>query len=167
MLAPSTPTVLSRGRRAAGGAGRAAGMRRRAPGWFSSRYSNQSSSDLKPIRTPAGRPCRVIRISWSAASFRYLDRSSFTLASATRRGWDSLLCKPRCRLILRDDSEDFDCLFRDVIEHPDLINPEAILRPIQAVEPLDATLADPFRLVPPVPFGGVPTPCADVPTAGP
>ena len=84
------------------------------------------------------------------------------MARATRRGWGSLFCEPGCRFDFRDDGEDFDGLFGDVIEHPDLINPEAILRPIKPAESLDATLAQPPRLVPQVQLDGVPDPDANV-----
>src|SRR6266545_4690117 len=55
----------------------------RKRGSVSSRYSNQSSSDPNPTRTPAGFPCRVMTILSSSASRRYFERSSFTSERAT------------------------------------------------------------------------------------
>jgi hypothetical protein len=63
---------------------------------------------------------------------------------------------------LRDDGKDLDGRFGDVIVHPHLINPEAILGPIQPAEPLDAILAQPSRLVPQVPLDSVSHPSAYV-----
>jgi hypothetical protein len=56
----------------------------------------------------------------------------------------------------RDDREDLDGFVRDVIEHPHFSNPQAILRLTQAPEALDPALAYPGRLVPQVPFQGIP-----------
>ncbi len=47
---------------------RASAMRCRNRGSFSRRYSSQSSSDSKPMSTPAGLPCRVMMISRATAS---------------------------------------------------------------------------------------------------
>ena len=99
------------------------------------------------MSTPAGRPWRVITISSRAASFKYRERSSFTSASATRRGGDTLLVEPRLRVGFRDDRKDFDCCFCDVIEHPDLAHPQTILRALQSSEALDPATADLRRLV--------------------
>lgn len=74
------------------------------------------------MRPPAGRPCRVITISPVAASRRYRERSSFTFATATAFIGRAFLLEPRPGLGLRDDREDFDGSFRDVIEHPDLVD---------------------------------------------
>jgi hypothetical protein len=63
---------------------------------------------------------------------------------------------------LRDDGEDLDRTFGDVIEHPHLINPEAILGPIQPAKSLDTTLAQAPRLVPQVPFDGISHSGADI-----
>ena len=52
--------------------------------------------------------------------------------------------------------EDLDGFARDVIEHPHFSNPKAILRLTQAPKALDPALAYPGRLVPQVPFQGVP-----------
>ena len=123
-------------------AARAASMRLKNSGWFSSRYSNQSSSAPKPIRTPAGRPCRVITISSLAASLRYRERSSLTFARAIRRGRCTCVREPALRFTLRDDREDFDVCFSNVIEHPDLVNPEPVLRPFQASQPLDSAATE-------------------------
>jgi hypothetical protein len=78
---------------------------------------------------------------------RYREKSSFTLARATRRGWGSLSCEPGCRFCFWDDGEDLDCRFGDVTGQPDLTNSEAILGPIEAAQALDATPAHPLRLV--------------------
>jgi hypothetical protein len=56
----------------------------------------------------------------------------------------------------RDDREDLDSFARDVIEHPHFPNPKSILRLTQAAKALDPALAYPGRLVPQVPFEGVP-----------
>jgi hypothetical protein len=106
-------------------------------------YSNQSSSDAKPISTPAGRPCRVMTISSSAANRRYFEKSSFTSASATALGAAcprALLFEPGLRLFFRDDGEDLDLRFRNVIEHPDVVNGESILRLAQAAKSFDRIL---------------------------
>src|SRR6185503_12342979 len=99
---------------------------------------------------PAGRPCRVMTISSSTASRRYLERSSFTSARATSFGalcWRAFLIEPRLRFGLRDDREDLDLRFCNVIEHPDVANSQTVLRLRQAPESLDPTLADLRRLV--------------------
>jgi hypothetical protein len=80
-------------------------------------------SDWNPIRTPAGRPCRVMTISSLAASRRYFfDKSSLTFASATSRIRGSFLVEPLLRVPFSDDGEDFDCCFFDVIKHPYFID---------------------------------------------
>src|SRR5688572_20313296 len=99
---------------------------------------------------PAGRPCRVMTISSSTASRRYLERSSFTSASATSRAlfaWRALFVKPRLRFGFRDDREDFDLRFCNVIEHSNVAHTQAILRLAQAPESLDPALADLRRLM--------------------
>jgi hypothetical protein len=63
---------------------------------------------------------------------------------------------------LRDDREDLNGSFGDVIEHPYLINPEAILGPVQPTKSLDTTLADALRLVPQVAFDGISHPGANI-----
>jgi hypothetical protein len=89
-------------------------------------------------------------ISSSTASRRYLDRLSFTSARATSF---AALCRraffvePRLRFGLRDNREDLDLRFSNVIEHPDVANPQTVLRLTQAPESLDPTLADLRRLV--------------------
>ena len=65
-------------------------------------------------------------------------------------------------MLLREDREDFDGCFCDVIEHPHLIYPEAILRPFQPTESLDTAAADFRGLVAEVTFDGVPHPAANV-----
>ncbi len=59
---------------------------REEPRSLSSRYSNQSSSDANPMRTPAGLPCRVMMTSWSSASQRYRTRSWKIVGSADLTG---------------------------------------------------------------------------------
>jgi hypothetical protein len=51
------------------------------------------------------------------------------------------------RLGFGDDREDFDGGLCDVIEHPYLVNPQAILRLTETFEPLDPASADLRRLV--------------------
>ena len=62
---------------------RACSIRRRKRGSCSRRYSNQSSSNSKPISTPAGLPWRVMTISCVSASRRNRDRSSLISDSGT------------------------------------------------------------------------------------
>src|SRR6058998_1717065 len=104
------------------------------------------------MRTPAGFPCRVMRISSDSARRRNRDRSSFTSARATWRIGRRVLGEPARGVGLRDDREDFDSFTRDVIEHPHFPNPQAILRLTQAPKALDSALADPGRLVSQMPF---------------
>src|SRR6266478_1131899 len=99
---------------------------------------------------PAGRPCRVITISSPTASRKYLDKSSFTSARATSRvtlRWCPLFVEPRLGFGLRDDREDLDLRFCNVIEHPDVAYSQAVLRLAQTPESLNATLADLCRFV--------------------
>jgi hypothetical protein len=107
------------------------------------------------MSTPAARPCRVIKISPSVASLRYFDRSSLTLARATALGGRALPLEPGLRFGFGDDDEDLDRCFRNVIKHPDVANPKAILWPAQPAEPFHATLADFCRLVPEVAFESI------------
>src|SRR4030095_10553571 len=104
------------------------------------------------MRTPAGLPCRVMRISSDSARRRKRDRSSFTSASAPRRIGRPVLGEPARGLGLRDDGEDFDGLRRDVIEYTDLPNTRPILWLSQASQPLDAALADTGWLMAQVPL---------------
>ena len=90
-----------------------------------------------------------------------------TFARATRRGWGSLFREPGLGLLLRDDGKDFDCRLRDVIENPDLVNPEPILRPIKASQALDPAPAQLGRLVAQVQLDGVPDPRLRVSSKGP
>lgn len=110
------------------------------------------------MRTPAGRPWRVITISSSTANRRYFERSSFTAARATSlgsfRAWRPLLVEPRLRFGFRDDSEDLDFRFCNVIEHPDIAHAQTVLRLAQAPETFDSTLADFRRLVGQMDFKG-------------
>ena len=95
---------------------------------------------------PAGRPWRVMTISSSTANRRYFDRSSLISARATAlglvSGWRPLLFEPRLRVGFRDDSEDLDLRFCNVIKHPDVAHSEAVLGLAQTPESLDAALAD-------------------------
>jgi hypothetical protein len=100
-----------------------------------------------------------------SASRRYRDKSSFTFARATRRGCDTLLVEPRLARGLRDDGEDLDFLFGDVIENPDLPYPQQIRvvrRPASCLLRLriethrdghqswSGYVSDPQRLIPPL-----------------
>ena len=79
-----------------------------------------------------------------------------TLARATRRTWGALLVEPRLRLGFRDNREDLDLCFGDVIEHPYLAYPKAVLRLVESPKPLDAALAQLRRLEPKVQFDTIP-----------
>lgn len=105
---------------------------------------------------PAGRPWRVIRISSSAATRKYRERSSFTSARGTARVWLAVLREPRLGLAFRDDGEDLDRFVRDVIEHPGFVNAQPELGPAQPPKALDAALADLGRFVAQVPLDAVP-----------
>src|SRR5437016_622338 len=100
-------------------------------------------------------------ISSSAARRKYFDRSSLTLARATARTRRAFVIEPASGLLLFDDREDFDRSLGNVIEHPDLVHSEAILRLTQASEPLDATLARFRRLESEVTFEGIPDLASD------
>jgi hypothetical protein len=50
-------------------------------------------------------------------------------------------------LRLGDDGKDFDRRFSNVIEHPDVANPQSVLWLAEAAQPLNATLADLGRFV--------------------
>jgi len=65
----------------------------------------------------------VIGISPPSAKRRYRDKSSFTSARATARVRLPAGLEPLVRFGLRDDGEDFDGRFPDVIKHPDFPNP--------------------------------------------
>jgi hypothetical protein len=52
----------------------------------------------------------------------------------------------------RNDREDFDARFCNVIKHPDVINAEPVLRLAQPAEPIDAALAYLRPLVPQMPL---------------
>lgn len=101
-------------------------------------------------------------ISSSAASLRKLDRSSFTFARATVRIGRALLIEPGLRLRFADDGENFDRRLRNVIEHQDVVDSEAVLRATHAPQPLDAALADLRRSEPQVALERVSDPAADV-----
>ncbi len=106
--------------------------------------------------SPAGRPWRVMTISSSAASRRYFEKSSLTLARATALIGRACLVEPGLRLRLFDDREDFDGSRGDVIKHPDVVDPKAILRLTQTPKPLDSTLARFRRFEPEVTLERVP-----------
>ncbi|MGH9330056.1 MAG: hypothetical protein ACRD09_06410, partial [Vicinamibacterales bacterium] len=90
-------------------------------------------------------------ISLSTARRKYFERSSLTSARGTTLvaglGGRALRIEPALRLGFRDDREDLDLRFCNVIEHPDVANPQAILRLAQTSESLDSALADLRRLV--------------------
>jgi len=65
-------------------------------------------------------------------------------------------------LLLRDDREDFDPCFCNVIEHPDLINPESVLWLLQAAQPLDAATTQLGRLVTQMSLDGASHPGSNV-----
>ena len=50
--------------------------------------------------------------------------------------------KPGFGFCFRDDGEDLDFFFGDVIENPDVVNSKAILRPYETAKMLDATLRE-------------------------
>src|SRR5436190_12736041 len=91
-------------------------------------------------------------ISCRAASRRYRDRSSFTLASATSRLGFAERCEPLGRFGFGDDGEDLDFLADDVMVHPELIHAETVLRSIQPANVLDSTLGRLHRLMPKMHF---------------
>lgn len=95
-------------------------------------------------------------ISSDSARRRNRDKSSLTSASAARRTGRSVVGEPTRRFGLRDDREDFDRFVRDVIEHPYLPHPKAVLWPTDAPRAFDPALAHPGRLVAQVPLEGVP-----------
>ncbi|HEY6362200.1 MAG TPA: hypothetical protein VIX63_13900, partial [Vicinamibacterales bacterium] len=74
-----------------------------------------------------------------------MDKSSFTSARATSLNF--LMCcpffvEPCLGLCFRDNREDLDLRFCNVIEHPDVAHAQAVLRLTQAPESFDSTLAD-------------------------
>jgi hypothetical protein len=114
------------------------------------------------MSTPAGRPWRVMRISSPSASRKYRDRSSLTFARATAFIGRGFAVEPRLGLRLADDGEDFDGRFRDVIEHPNVVDTQAVLGSTGAAEPLDATPADLLGFEAEVALQRVPDPAARV-----
>src|SRR5262245_6635639 len=104
------------------------------------------------MRTPAGLPCRVMRISSDSASRRKRDRSSLISASATRRIG---LAEPARRLGFRDDREDFDDFERNVMKDSYLPDPQPVLWLAKTSQPFDTALAGAGRLIPQVPFQSV------------
>jgi hypothetical protein len=85
----------------------------------------------------------------SSAKRRYFERSSFTAARATSRGplfAGAFLVEPRLGFGFPDEGEDLDLRFSNVIEHPDVIDAQAILRltgPAQAFDRLLLTFVGP------------------------
>jgi hypothetical protein len=57
---------------------------------------------------------------------------------------------------LQEDRENVNFTSHDIIEHPDLSNPQPVLGLGQSAEPLDPTLAHLGRLVPQMNFQGIP-----------
>src|SRR5207244_11045969 len=108
-----------------------------------------------PISTPAGFPCRVMRISSDSARRRNRDRSSLTSASAAWRTWRPVFGEPAGRFGLRDDREDLDGLTRHVIKYPHFPHPEPLLRLAQAPPALDPALAHQVGLLARGPLEGV------------
>ena len=70
----------------------------------------------------------MMMISSRAASRRYRDRSSFTLASATSRLGFAERREPFGRFRFGDDGEDVGFLDDDVIVHPELVHADKIAR---------------------------------------
>ena len=109
---------------------------------------------------PTSRRSHAVVTAWLRGSRPAAGKSSRRRPTlpprATRRGWGSLFREPGLGLVLRDDGEDFDCRLRDVIEHPDLVNPEPVLWPIDTAQALDAGPAQLGRLVAQVQLDGVP-----------
>src|SRR5256885_16538586 len=94
-------------------------------------------------------------ISSPVASRRYLDKSSLTFANATSRIRGLFRVEPLLRVRFLEDGKDFDCCFFDVIKHPYFINSQAILRPADATQPFDTTLANLGRFVTQVNFKSI------------
>src|SRR5437762_11552658 len=92
---------------------------------------------------PAGRPWRVITISSSTAIRRYFDRSSLISTRPTAlgvvRGCRPLLVEPCLGVGFRDDGEDLDLRFCNVIKHPDVVHSQAVLRLAQTRKSRGAT----------------------------
>lgn len=109
---------------------------------------------------PAGRPWRVMTISSWTANRRYFDRSSLICARATAlgrvRGWRPLLVEPCLSVGFRDDGEDLDLRFCNVIKHPDVAHSEPVLGLAQTPESLESALADFGRFVREMQFEGRP-----------
>jgi hypothetical protein len=63
-------------------------------------------------------------ISSPAARRRYFDRASLISGRATARRPCAFFVKPSLRFVLPDDGEDLDRRFRNVIEHPDVADPQ-------------------------------------------
>jgi hypothetical protein len=72
-----------------------------------------------------------------------------------------LFIEPRLRLGFRDDREDLDVRFCNVMKDPDVSNAKAVLRLAEAAKPFDATLPHLRWLVPQMPLDRLLHPCAD------
>jgi hypothetical protein len=59
-----------------------------------------------------------------------------------------LLVEPGLRLLFRDDREDLDLRFSNVIKNPDVVDSEPVLRLAETAKALDAALAHLRWLVP-------------------
>jgi len=84
----------------------------------------------------------VITISSSTARRKYRERSSLISASATALGWRPFFVEPSLRFVLVDDRKDLDLRFSNVIKHPDICNPEPVLRLREPTQSLDPAFAD-------------------------
>jgi hypothetical protein len=62
------------------------------------------------------------------------------------------LCEPYVGLRFGHDRQNFDGRTRNIIEHPDIVNAQPILRPTQSSQPFDATATRFLRLVPQMRF---------------
>src|SRR3990167_2314776 len=93
-------------------------------------------------------------ISSVAARRRYFERSSLTFASATVVGCARFV-EPPLRRGFGDDGEVFDRTLGNVIEHPDIVDAQTVLRLLHPAQALDAALADLRRSEPKVALHGV------------
>src|SRR5262249_37963785 len=117
-------------------------------GSFTRGYSNQSSSDSKPISTPARLPCRVITISSVSARRRTFERSFFTSERGTIFIALPCLSEPCIRIRFRNDAEDSGHRILNAVEDPQVIPSKPISWKGESPESLDAALADLGPLVP-------------------
>src|SRR5215212_6592064 len=99
------------------------------------------------MRTPAGRPLSMIKISSPPDSRRWRGRSSFNSESDTAFIGLSRLREPFVCTGLRDDGQYLYGLFQHIIEHAELPHTEPVLRASNAAQPLDARPTDRHRAV--------------------